>query len=192
MKNIIALAVVASLAACTSVPNSAPKENYEKKAYEENQRQEKIAAVTVDNIPKWMKAMPNSDNAVFATGSAVSTDLSMSEWKAKMFAFGKICIAAGGKVEQQGKIFMQETGEFNNETSELAIKTMCPSVDVTGTEVREIKHIAEGTRYRTYVLVALPTGDANLLQKRKDRLESARLAKSRSAEVFRDLEDSLK
>jgi len=188
MKNIIALAVVATLAACTSVP----KENYEKKAYEEHQRQEKTVAAAVEAIPKWVKAMPNSDNAVFATGSAVSNDLSMSEWKAKMFAFGKICIAAGGKVEQQGKIFMQETGEFNNETSELAIKTMCPSVDITGTEVREVKHIAEGSRYRTYVLVALPTGDANMLQVRKDRLAAAARAKRRSDEVFKDLEDSLK
>jgi hypothetical protein len=188
MKNIIALAVVASLAAC----NSVPKENYEKKAYEENQRQEKIVTATVDNVPKWMKSMPNSDNAVFATGAAVSNDFSMSEWKAKMFAYGKICIAAGGKIEQQGKVFMQDSGEYSTETSELAIKAICPSVDITGAEVREIKHISEGSRYRTYVLVALPTGDANLLQKRKDRLEAARLAKGRSAEAFRDLDNALK
>lgn len=185
MKNIIALAVVATLAAC----NSVPKENYEKKAYEENQRQEKAVVSAIDNIPKWMKAMPNSDNAVFATGTAVSNDLSMSEWKAKMFAFGKICIAAGGKVDQQGKVFMQDSGEFSNETSELAIKTMCPSVDITGTEVREVKQVAEGNRYRTYVLVALPTGDANLLQKRKDKLAAAARAQRRSDETFKDLKD---
>ena len=185
MKNIIALAVVATLAAC----NSVPKENYEKKAYEENQRQEKAVVSAINNIPKWMKAMPNSDNAVFATGTAVSNDLSMSEWKAKMFAFGKICIAAGGKVDQQGKVFMQETGEFSNETSELAIKTMCPSVDITGTEMREVKQVAEGNRYRTYVLVALPTGDANLLQKRKDKLAAAAREQRRSDETFKDLKD---
>jgi hypothetical protein len=188
MKNIIALAVVATLAACTSVP----KETYEKKAYDETQRQEKAVVSAIDNIPKWMRAMPNSDNAVFATGTAVSNDLGMSEWKAKMFAFGKICIAAGGKVEQQGKVFMQETGEFTNETSELAIKTMCPSVDITGTEVREVKQVAEGNRYRTYVLVALPTGDANLLQKRKDKLAAAARSDRRSQEAFKDLESALK
>ena len=116
----------------------------------------------------------------------------MSEWKAKMFAFGKICIAAGGKVDQQGKIFTQENNEFSNETSEMAIKTMCPSVDVTGTEVREIKQVAEGNRYRTYVLVALPTGDANLLQKRKDRLAAAARSDRRSQEAFKDLESILK
>lgn len=188
MKNIVALAVVATLAACSS----APKETYERRAYEETQRQEKTVAATIDNIPKWMKAMPNSESAVFATGTAVSNDLGMSEWKAKMFAFGKICIAAGGKVDQQGKLFMQDSGEFSNENSELIIKTMCPSVDITGTEIREIKQINEGSRYRTYVLVALPTGDANLLQKRKDRLAAAARSQRRSDEAFRDLENSLK
>ena len=139
-------------------------------------------------VKLWVSAS-NSDNAVFATGTAVSNDLSMSEWKAKMFAFGKICIAAGGKVDQQGKVFMQDSGEFSNETSELAIKTMCPSVDITGTEVREVKQVAEGNRYRTYVLVALPTGDANLLQKRKDKLAAAARAQRRSDETFKDLKD---
>ena len=185
MKNIIALAVVAVLAACSSTP----KEDYEKRAYQERQRQEKAVESSISNAPAWMTELPKSNNAVFANGSGTSTDMSMADWKAKMFAFGKICIAAGGKVDQQGKVFMQDSGEFSNETSELAIKTMCPSVDITGTEVREVKQVAEGNRYRTYVLVALPTGDANLLQKRKDKLAAAARAQRRSDETFKDLKD---
>ena len=184
MKNIIALAVVALLAAC----GSTPKEDYEKRAYQERQRQEKNTESVISNAPAWMTELPKSNNAVFANGSASSTDLSMADWKAKMFAYGKICIAAGGRVSQQGKLFMQDSGETSIESSELAIKTMCPSVDITGTEVREIKRVAEGTRYRTYVLVALPTGDANLLQKRKDTIEAARRAQIRSVEAFKELE----
>lgn len=184
MKNFIALAVIATLAACSSTP----KEDYEKRAYQERQRQEKAVESSLSNAPKWMTETPTSTNAVFAAGSATSLDMSMSDWKAKMFAYGKICIAAGGRVSQQGKMFMQDSGETSIESSELAIKTMCPSVDITGTEVREIKRVAEGTRYRTYVLVALPTGDANLLQKRKDAIEAARRAQVRSVEAFKELE----
>jgi hypothetical protein len=55
--------------------------------------------------------------------------------------------------------------------------------------VREVKQVAEGNRYRTYVLVALPTGDANLLQKRKDKLAAAARAQRRSDETFKDLKD---
>jgi predicted ATPase len=114
--------------------------------------------------------------------------MSMADWKAKMFAYGKICIAAGGKVSQQGRMFMQDSGETSMEHSELAIKTFCPSVDITGTEIREVKRVAEGSRYRSYVLVALPTGDANLLQKRKDALEAAQRGQRRSVEAFKELD----
>jgi len=105
-----------------------------------------------------------------------------------MFAYGKICIAAGGRVSQQGRMFMQDSGETSMEHSELAIKTFCPSVDITGTEIREVKRVAEGSRYRSYVLVALPTGDANLLQKRKDALAAAQRGQARSVEAFKELD----
>jgi hypothetical protein len=79
-----------------------------------------------------MNKLPVSNNAVYANGSAVSTDMSMADYKAKLFAYGKICMAAGGKVNQQSKIFMQDTAVASTEISELAIKSMCPSVDITG------------------------------------------------------------
>lgn len=184
MKTFVALALVATLAACSS----APKDSYERRVYEENQRQEKAVEKSIDKAPKWMTELPESKNAVFANGSSVSRDMSMADWKAKMVAMGKICVAAGGRISQQGKIFMQDSEHTSTEISEMAIKTFCPSVDVTGVEVREIKRIAEGNRYRTYVLVALPTGDANLLQKRKDALAQQQRAQVRSTEAFKELD----
>jgi len=184
MKNFLALALVASLAACSS----APKDTYEKRVYEERIQQEKSVERSIDQAPKWMTQLPESKNAVFATGSSVSRDMSMADWKAKMIAMGKICVAAGGQISQQGKIFIQDSESTSTEISEMAIKTFCPSVDVTGVEVREIKRIAEGNRYRTFVLIALPTGDANLLQKRKDILAQQNRAKNRSTEAFRELD----
>ena len=184
MKNFLALALVASLAACSS----APKDTYEKRVYEERIQQEKSVERSIDKAPKWMTELPESKNAVFANGSSVSRDMSMADWKAKMVAMGKICVAAGGQISQQGKIFMQDSESTSTEISEMAIKTFCPSVDVTGVEVREIKRIAEGSRYRTFVLVALPTGDANLLQKRKDVMAQQNRAKNRSTEAFRELD----
>ena len=184
MKNFLALTLVASLAACSS----APKDTYEKRVYEERIQQEKSVERSIDQAPKWMTQLPESKNAVFATGSSVSRDMSMADWKAKMVAMGKICVAAGGQISQQGKIFIQESESTSTEISEMAIKTFCPSVDVTGVEIREVKRIAEGSRYRTFMLVALPTGDANLLQKRKDILAQQNRAKTRSTEAFRELD----
>jgi hypothetical protein len=184
MKNFLALSLVALLAACSSTPS----ERYEKRAYDEQLRQEKITERSVDEAPKWMTQLPESKNAVFATGSSVSRDMSMADWKAKMVAMGKICVAAGGQVSQQGKMFIQDSESYSTEISEMAIKTFCPAIDVTGVEVREVKRVAEGNRYRTYMLMALPTGDANQLQKRKDALAQMQRAKTRSTEAFRELD----
>jgi len=184
MKNIIALALVSLLVAC----GSTPKEDYEKRAYQERQRQEKAVESSISNAPAWMTELPKSNNAVFANGSGTSTDMSMADWKAKMFAYGKICIAAGGKVSQQGRMFMQDSGETSVEHSELAIRTVCPGVDITGTEIREVKRVAEGSRYRSYVLVVLPTGDANVLKKRQDQIRLQAQAQGRSQQAFEELD----
>ena len=91
-------------------------------------------------------------------------------------------------MSQQAKIFMQDTGSASLETSELAIKSMCPAVDITGAETKEVKRISEGGRFRSYVLVALPTGDANQLQQRKDRLKLQDRAVVRGDQVFREMD----
>jgi hypothetical protein len=183
-KLLILLPVVALVAACSS----SPKETYDRRAYEAEQKREQYAERAVDKAPKWMTELPKSNAAVYANGTAVSGDFSMADEKAKTIAFGKICMAAGGKVDQQSKIFMQDTAVASTEVSELAIRSMCPSVDITGTEIREVKRIAEGGRFRTYVLLALPTGEANALQKRKDQLKLNEGAVQRGTEAFKELD----
>jgi len=118
----------------------------------------------------------------------VSSDMSMADYKAKLFAYGKICMAAGGKVSQQAKMFMQDTTDATNETSDLAIKSMCPGVDITGVEVKEVKRVAEGSRFRSYALVVLPVGEANLLQSRKDQLRLKEQSVVRGTEAFKELD----
>jgi hypothetical protein len=135
-----------------------------------------------------MTELPTSKTAVYANGSAVSSDMSMADYKAKLFAYGKICMAAGGKVSQQAKMFMQDTTDATNETSELAIKSMCPGVDITGVEIKEVKRVAEGSRFRSYALVVLPVGEANLLQSRKDQLRLKEQSVVRSNEAFKELD----
>ena len=184
MHRIAIVSLVSLLAACSS----APKETYERRAWEQQQQRSQAVTRTLDQAPKWMTEPPNSANAVFATGSAVSGDLSMADNKAKMVAYSKICMAAGGRVDQRSRMFIQDSEAASFESSEMAIRTMCPGVDITGVETRDIKRINENGRYRTYVLVALPTGDANLLQQRKDRMRMQEQAARRSDAAFREID----
>jgi hypothetical protein len=199
MKKVLAILPLIALVACSSTkPAPAPApvsqapalptETYDNRAAVNQIDREAQVNKSIVQAPEWMARLPVSNNAVYANGSAVSTDMSMADYKAKLFAFGKICMAAGGKVDQQSKIFMQDTAVASTEVSELAIRSMCPSVDITGTEIREVKRISEGGRFRTYVLLALPTGDANALQKRKDQLKLNESAVQRSGEAFKELD----
>ena len=194
MKKVFAILPLIALVACSStktpVSNAPvlPTETYDNRAAVNQIDREAQVNKSIVQAPEWMSKLPVSNNAVYANGSAVSTDMSMADYKAKLFAFGKICMAAGGKVDQQSKIFMQDTAVASTEISELAIRSMCPSVDITGTEIREVKRIAEGGRFRTYVLLALPTGDANALQKRKDQLKLNEGAVQRGKEAFKELD----
>lgn len=195
MKHASAILPLLALVACSSTKPAAttaapvlPTEHYEQRAAEVQVNREAQVSRAITQAPDWMAKLPESKSAVFAAGSAVSTDMSMADYKAKLFAYGKICMAAGGRVNQSSQTFMQDSATASTEISELAIKSMCPSVDITGVEIRDVKRIAEGNRFRSYVLVALPTGDANALQRRKDQLQLDQRARQRSDQAFKDMD----
>ena len=54
--------------------------------------------------------------------------------------------------------------------------------------VVEVKRIAEGSRYRSYVLVALPMGEANQLAIRNDKRKAAAGTKARADAAFQELD----
>ena len=183
-KLFVLLPVVAVIAACSSTP----KDDYEKRTAALETKRESNVEKSISKAPGWMTELPTSKTAIYANGTAVSSDMSMADYKAKLFAYGKICMAAGGKVSQQAKMFMQDTTDATNEMSELAIKSMCPGVDITGVETKEVKRIAEGSRFRSYALVVLPVGEANLLQARKDQLRLKEQSVLRSTDAFKELD----
>ena len=139
-------------------------------------------ADAISQAPEWMTKLPKSANAVYESATATSGDFAMADMKAKAIAYAKICTAAGGKVRSQTKVFTQDNGTTTTEMSEMAIRSICPDIDITGVETVEMKHVADGTRIRTYVLVALPIGAANTMKTAKD---SARSAK----EAFQELDE---
>jgi hypothetical protein len=183
MKKILVLApLVAMVAACGTT------DPYGKRAEQERSRQAEYVQRTIDKAPDWMIKVPTSTNAVYENGTAVSNDFSMADAKAMTMAYGKICMTAGGTASQQTKSYRTDSETTSTEMSEMAVKSSCASVDLTGVEVKEIKRIAEGTRYRTYVLIALPTGDANILRRAKEAQKQREFASARAPEAFKEME----
>lgn len=179
----VLLPLVTILAACSST------NIYDKRAEETRVRQEQYADKALSAAPSWMNKLPEGKNVVYANGTAVSSDFAMADEKAKIIAMSKICTAAGGEVDKQSKVYNLDTESSTQERSEMAIRSLCRKVDVTGVEVVELKRITQGARYRTYVLVALPMGDANTLKQEKTNARLEREVEGRSKEAFKELDE---
>ena len=177
------LPIVAVLAACGTTDPMA------KRAEQERERQVRHVERTIDKAPKWMTEPPTSSSAVYAAGTSVSGDYSMAIHKAKADAYGKICMSVGGTASQQTKIYRTDSEATSTEFSEMALKSSCKEVDLTGVEVPKdgIKMIAEGNRYRAYVLVVMPTGDANVLRRAKEAARQRELAAARAPQALKEL-----
>lgn len=183
MKFIATLTSAVLLTAC-SLNSISSKDSYDQRADKEREIKDAQIDKAINKAPKWMIELPVSNNAVYANGTAVSSDMGMADYKAKLFAYGKICMTAGGKISQEAKMFIQDTGQSSSEVSELAIRSVCPSVDITGTEIKDIKRISEGGKFRSYVLVSLPIGDSNNLKSIKDKKLHQEEIEKRSKEEF--------
>lgn len=176
-KILIATAVASLLSACGTGGT-----NYSAAYSGQNNVQSAQMASAVREAPVWMSRLPKASGFIFENGTATSADFGFADIKAKTMAYAKICTAAGGKIRQQTKIFKSDSGDASVDQSEMAIRSMCADVDITGVETVEMKHVSEGNRIRTYVLIALPLGDKNVLKSTRD-------AQTRAPEAFKELDD---
>ena len=174
------LAIVLATSAVVSACGTSGT-NYSAQYSNQNSLQTAQMASAVKEAPTWMSKLPKAAGYVFENGTATSSDFGFADIKAKTMAYAKICTAAGGKVRSQVKMFRSDSGDSSTDQSEMALRSMCPDVDITGVETVEMKHVSEGNRIRTYVLVALPIGDKNVMKSAKD-------AAARAPEAFRELD----
>jgi len=178
MKNALyAVPLIGLLSACGSSPVS---KNVQTDV--EYRQQAKIATQAVSQAPVWMTKLPKEAGVIYENGTAISSDFSMADLKAKTMAYVKICTGAGGKVRSQMKMYRADSDAASIEQSELTVRSICPDVDITGVETVEMKHVAEGNRIRSYVLVALPMGSKNLMKSTKE-------LQNRSPEAFKELDN---
>ena len=174
MKKLLIVTAVASVLTACGTSGT----NYSAQYSNQNSVQSSHMAAAIKEAPEWMSKLPKAAGYVFENGTATSTDFGFADIKAKTIAYSKICTSAGGKVRGQTKLYRADNGDAGTESSEMAVRSMCADVDISGVETVEMKHVAEGNRIRTYVLVALSlNGNANKNTKRSAK------------EAFKELDD---
>lgn len=185
MKKILLLVpVVAILAACGTT------DPYQKRAENERELNVRTQERILDKTPDWFNKLPISNSAVYEAGFGSSFNMSDADAYAKADAYGKICMAAGGKTKQYTKMYSSEGENSRTQVAERATKSYCPDVDLTGIEQSSVKRIVTPNgKINTYVLVALPTGDANILRKAKEAHAEREIAMKRAPEAFKELDN---
>jgi hypothetical protein len=171
----IAVTVTGLLSACGT---NSIQSDYARQAQQQAAVQTALATSAINQAPEWMYKLPKAPGVVFENGTATSGDFGLADMKAKTIAYAKICTAAGGRVRSQTKVYSADNGTTTVEQSEMAIRNICPDIDISGVETVEMKHVAEGTRVRTYVLVALS-------QNSRTQQETKRSSK----EAFQELDE---
>ena len=157
--------------------------------------QYKTKAVTeqIEVMPDWFKKMPESDTAIYSTGTAATTDLQLSVDLAVLNAKTTLADRINGRVSSQTKSFVAKIG--NEETAsvlsevEKATKNIIADVDVAGYKVSETEVVTNGPKYRAYVLLEYSDKEANKIIMNRLRKDRMLVSKIKSTKAWQELDD---
>ena len=152
--------------ACAQNPKiGSPEAALEEEIKKEEQRIENVD-VSAEEIPDWFLESP--DGCVihcYAVATAVSQDLQMSIEKAVLRAKGLLADSINSYISGKAKSFADETGQGENtdyyEQIDTTLSNVFTDVHLPGYSVEKKKIITQGSRYRSYVRLMLPIGNAN-------------------------------
>ena len=199
MKKIMLLGAVALLGACSSnkvvetamtvPPNSiVDTDTYVYKA--------KVVEEQIEIIPDWFKKMPESETAIYSTGTAATSDLQLSIDLAVLNAKTTLADRINGRVRSQTKSFVAKIGNEEIGSSvlsevEKATKNIIADVDVAGYKVSETEIVSNGPKYRAYVLLEYSDKEANKIIMNRLRKDRMLLSKIRSTKAWEELDNSV-
>lgn len=147
-------------------------------------------APTID-IPAWyIKAPASTEDYVYITGTAVSSDLSMSRTKALLDAQVQLADKINGLVNALTKQTRKDdSGTVGTDRTTQTVKKVIMDTALTGYHLEDSKVMAENRGYRTFVLVRYPLGDSNRML--KDKLQRERQDKDDEATAVDELDKEL-
>jgi hypothetical protein len=196
MKKILFVSIVlAVLAGCSTTKD---KYGYDDRADVINEKVAKGIDQSIDKAPDWYMEPPkNTASVAYAVGSetVIGNNIDLALAKAKMSAYGTICMNKGGETSKSEKLYQSDTNSGSVSSSERAIKATCNKVDIVGVEsVKKAFHrsTCNGGQscVRAYALIALPIGEANIQQRTQinDKLQQQSL--KRKDDIFNEMDSN--
>jgi len=155
----------------------------------------KTAISTVVESPKWYTQPPVDPTAIFATGTANSSDLQMSMDRAVLAAKRELANQLNARLSSKMKEFVSEVGGANdaqlNREVEIATQNVVTDVNLAGFKREDSRIISQGSQFRAYVLLRYPLGDANKILLNQVKKNAQIESKVRASKAFQDLEKEI-
>ncbi len=183
------------LAACAPPPQPGTAAFTAAEAQRRQEQQQATVKDTVADLPSWYLTPPADDTALYAPGTATSSDLQFAVDKAVIGAKRALADRVNSRLSSKLKEYMSESGAAADAKamieSERVTSNLITEVNLSGYRITEKQVIPAGGQFRAYVLVQYPLGQANRLLldqiHKSDLLES----KLRASKAFQELEGDI-
>ncbi len=154
--SIVAIAVTTLMTTACSSPSV--QESFQKQQQKIEEKQASQAKETLSKIPSWfLDYESHDDKFIYAVGSSVSSDPQTSLDDAKTFALSEIARIADSKLSAQKSQMTKKDASGNvASTSKLVIDELVSAKNMAGNKTIKRELIQEGSKFRAYVMVALP------------------------------------
>jgi hypothetical protein len=190
MKSIIFMgAVCVLISACTPPPLETARAAWVRQKTE-------VVSKAVEDIPEWFST-PREDEAeaVYSVGTAIGPNLQLSYDRAILNAKRVLADRVDGLMSSKVKAFVAETGQNENKIftteAERVVVNFMAEVNVAGYALERTDIQASYGRYRVYVMLRYPLGEANDIMMLKLRRSVERNSRKRAEDAFRELDEDV-
>jgi hypothetical protein len=139
-------------------------------------------------MPAWFVKMPSdTPEMIFASATAVSSDMQMALDKARLQAERKLVEMNGSKISSLTKSNRTDSGDTMVESTTVTVQKNANG-ELIGAQRVDSQVTFDGQKYRAFVLLRLPLADNNVLRKEKTTAQTRKEAALSGARAQQELE----
>ena len=155
-----------------------------------------VVKTAVAEIPDWFSTpIKDEADAVYSVGTAIGPNLQLSYDRAILNAKRVLADRVDGLMSSKVKAFVAESGQNENKIftaeAERVVINFMAEVNVAGYSLERTDIQASWGRYRVYVMLKYPLGEANNILMLKLRRKVERDSQRRARDAFRELDEDV-
>jgi len=191
---LLTTALALSLAACSS-PKPGTPEFVQKKEEEQQKAVVKTVEQSLAVTPAWYTKNPVDANSLYAKATEASTNRQMAVDKAMHLARKEMAQQLGARVSAKIKDFATESGRANDDDFQMEMERVGQSValdvNLAGYVRENDEVVAEGGKYRAFVMLRYPVGESNKVVASQVKKSAALESKVKASKAWQELEQEI-